>query len=54
MPVGWNCTNSMSELASPARATIAVPSPVQVWAEVQLNNNKSDDLSKSVIPVLHT
>jgi hypothetical protein len=36
MPVGWNWTNSMSELASPARATIAVPSPVQVWAEVQL------------------
>ena len=35
VPVGWNCTNSMSWLASPARETIAVPSPVHVWAEVQ-------------------
>ena len=34
VPVGWNCTNSMSWLASPARETIAVPSPVHVWAEV--------------------
>ena len=34
MPVGWNCTNSMSWSGSPARSTMALPSPVQVWAEV--------------------
>ena len=34
MPVGWNCTNSMSCSGSPARNTMALPSPVQVWAEV--------------------
>ena len=34
MPVGWNCTNSMSCSGSPARSTMALPSPVQVWAEV--------------------
>lgn len=33
-PVGWNWTNSMSSLGSPALAAMAVPSPVQVWAEV--------------------
>ena len=32
MPVGWNCTNSMSCSGRPARSTMALPSPVQVWA----------------------
>ena len=42
----------MSELASPARATIAVPSPVQVWAEVQLENGKLNfEILKMLIPV---
>ena len=26
--VGWNCTNSMSRSTAPARAAIAIPSPV--------------------------
>jgi hypothetical protein len=30
----WNCTNSMSCSGRPARSTMALPSPVQVWAEV--------------------
>ena len=33
-PVGWNCTNSRSCSGSPARAAMALPSPVQVCAEV--------------------
>ena len=36
MPVGWNWTNSMSWLGRPARVTMADPSPVHVWADVQL------------------
>ena len=34
MPVGWNCTNSMSCSGTPARKAMALPSPVQVCAEV--------------------
>lgn len=33
-PVGWNCTNSRSCSGMPARAAMALPSPVQVCAEV--------------------
>jgi hypothetical protein len=36
MPVGWNCTNSMSCSGRPARSTMPPPSPVQVCAEVAL------------------
>src|SRR5260221_8863850 len=32
--VGWNWTNSISWSGSPARSTMALPSPVQVCAEV--------------------
>jgi hypothetical protein len=28
MPVGWNCTNSMSIMSAPAQAAMAWPSPV--------------------------
>lgn len=35
-PVGWNCTNSRSWQGRPALVTIAFPSPVLVWADVQL------------------
>ena len=35
-PVGWNCTNSRSCSGRPARATIALPSPVHVCADVAL------------------
>ena len=35
MPVGWNCSNSMSCRGRPARSTMALPSPVWVWAPVQ-------------------
>ena len=38
MPVGWNCTNSMSCNGMPARSAIALPSPVQVCAEVAAFN----------------
>ena len=34
MPVGWNWVNSMSCRGRPARSTMPLPSPVQVWAEV--------------------
>ena len=30
----WNCTNSMSWSGRPARSTMALPSPVQLWALV--------------------
>lgn len=36
LPVGWNCTNSRSWQGRPALVTMAVPSPVLVWADVQL------------------
>ena len=28
IPVGWNCTNSMSIMSAPAHAAMACPSPV--------------------------
>lgn len=34
VPVGWNCTNSRSWLGRLALETMAVPSPVQVCADV--------------------
>ena len=34
-PVGWNWTNSMSSIGTPARAAMAVPSPVHDRADVQ-------------------
>lgn len=36
LPVGWNWTNSKSWQGRPALVTMAVPSPVLVWADVQL------------------
>lgn len=36
LPVGWNWTNSKSWQGKPALVTMAVPSPVLVWADVQL------------------
>src|SRR4026209_1148018 len=32
MPLGWNCTNSMSSSGRPARSAPALASPGQGWA----------------------
>ena len=34
VPVGWNCTNSISSFASPALVNMADPSPVHECADV--------------------
>ena len=40
MPVGWNWTNSRSWSGSPARVTMALPSPVHVCALVAENHDR--------------
>src|SRR3989344_3522852 len=43
MPVGWNCTNSMSCNGMPARSAMAMPSPVLMSALVVVRYTRAAD-----------